>query len=380
MNIFEFLRTTFKFIIAFISQDVLIYLSLTGVLIMLIWSLLSLIFNPELKFINDCNIIINYIKRNNLDKENYAEFTSYWTRFPSIMRRGWKAYERKLTGIPSDYLKQEECLDYGVNGGIQKQNRSLMKTIINVFFIITALVSVAIIGTAQGGETEVELTSTVLAESLLVPLFTLLLMKLVYYIYTAIRHHEYKITVETFHDFVDVLDERVDLAAVFAGSEETLALVSNIYYNETIERLRELDRIKYKDAAKRNKGVDQSAVEEKKTGKGLKPAITDTISEKPIRAKRDLNYEVKQMINATLEEPGKAGEVKTKEKQAAKEHPNKKFVIKNNGDFISAMQEVEGLMEEQETGVAGAERKVVEKRIQELITAMTEYRNNSKKK
>lgn len=369
MDIFEFLRTSFRVVAAFLTPDILIYVGLVSIFLMALWSIISLICSYENRFTRKCNSIISYIKDNGITADNYPAFTKQWLGFPNIMRRAWKRYEVKREGIASDYLKQSECIDGILDGGINKQSRSLMKSAINLITITLALFSISIIATAQaGGGTITSLNNKVVVEALMIPLIILLLLKVNYYIYTATRHHMYRVAVDTFHDFVDLLDEQVDINSIFFGGEQSIALVSNIYENETLQVLRD----KYQNKIKHKRNTNWGVVDTNNRGSGLNPKVNDVLSKKSSSTKNNnakasnviAEPDVKAMLNMSASKP---------------KSNSKKDIITSQSEFVENMEAVEKLLEDAKKEKNPAKQKTINETINKKVSAMTAYKNKIKK-
>ena len=200
MSIFESLRTIFKLVVANLNQEVLCYIGFAFLFFMITWSILALVFNNHRKFKKNCLNVIKFLKANSLSTENYRDFIALWGGFPVGMKRCWKRYELKRTGIPSDYLSINECFEIPMATGLKKQNRSIMRTAINVFVSALAIVSLATIGLmSASSSTNAVLTTTILTDALIVPLVFWILLFVNYYIYTTIRHFEYLAATEVFY-------------------------------------------------------------------------------------------------------------------------------------------------------------------------------------
>lgn len=372
MDIFEFLRTSFRVVAAFLTPDILMYIGLVSILLMVLWTVISLIYSYEAKFTRKCNSIISYLKENGISSENYPIFTKQWAGFPHIMRRAWKRYEVKKSGIPSDYLKQSECLDGVLEGGINKQNRSLMKSAINFVFIMLTLFSISIIATVQvGGGSVVLIDNKVFVEALIIPLIIILLLKVNYYIYTSTRHHQYIVAVDTFHDFVDLLDEQVDINSIFFGGEQSIALVSNIYENETLQVLR--DRYQRKIKQKRNMDWDKANTGD--LGGGLNPKVNDVLSKK-----NHSNKNKKESVKNIISDPDIKAMIEMNSTKIVSGKGNeKKHVITNQNEFVESMGVVEKLLEEAKNEKNPIKQKEINETINKKVSAMTLYKNKTKK-
>lgn len=368
MDIFEFLRTVFRLVIAFLTPDILIYIGFAALALLILWAVISLVTSFENKFIKRCMTIMRYTKENMITTENYADFTAMWAGFPLIMRRNWKRYETKRKGIPSDYLKQSECIDGILEGGFFKQSRSLMKTMIYITTFILAFASLAIIGTVQAEPNIVfDLSTRIVTEALIIPIIFYLLFTLTYYVYTSIRHHQYKMTVEIFNDFVDMLDERVDIASIFYGGEESVSLVTNVYENNTIQMLREESRSK--SSKERNKKL-KSAVKDFK-GSGLNPTTRSTISKvEEVGLSRTSNVITDEVVDVMIKNTQTTTTKKTTKTDKG---------ITTQAEFVAAMERAEKLIDKLRGEKDVAKQRKLNRDINKLATEMTAYKSKAKK-
>lgn len=358
-SMFEFFRTSFKFVVAFLTPDILLYMGIGMLFIMLVWNALSLIFSFERKFSKTCLKNIRFVKNSTLTPENYPEFINLWASFPSVMRRNWKRYESKRSGIPSDYLKQGECLDQFVSGGITKQNRSLMNTVIYLFVIFASMCSIAIVGTAQAlPSTDVVVTTKVLSEALLIPLIIFLVLKGNYYIYTSIRQNQYTTAVDLFNDFVDLLDEKIDVSLIFFGGEQSIAIVSDIYTNDTLEYLRKVEKRNFRK--KRNGKF--TTVESAEMGRKLKP------SSKQVVGSKQTSVKPKNVI--------KDSGVRTMIRVVSSKYPSGE--IKTKKDFERIMGEVEVLLDRVKEETDREKIKSMNDEINGKVALLTAYKNKIK--
>ena len=312
MDFFEYLRTAFHVMKAVVDQDLLFYIGLGILCLFVVWSVLSLIFCHEAK----CSRIWGKMQKH-LDgivtPEKYFAFTPYFKKLPVASARNWKKYEQVKTGKPSDYLSQLDMLDNPISGGVQKQNRSIMKFAISCVTVLCFLLSFAGLG---GDE---PLTAKIVCESLLVPLVLFLLYRINYYIYTVIRQHTYRMAVEEFHDFVDFLDSKIDINSIFEGNENCLDMSSNCYTNCIVIEKQEEKREQIQTLA--------SKVETKKE-----------------KTKKDFYR-------------NKSGNIE----------------IRSQEEFVDALNVVEKLLDQKTTVPSEKDEKT--KKVAELMDAMNKYRN-----
>ena len=226
MDIFEYFRTSFHVMKAFASQDRIIYIGLGVLGLFILWSVLSLLFCHEARVVRIWKKMRKTINIPAINADVYFAFTKYFAQLPSACARKWRKYERIRQGVASDYLTQEDMLDNPMSGGITKQNRSIMKFAMGMITILFFLLSLG----SLGGESNI--TAQLLCESMLVPFVLFLLYRVNYYVYTVIRQHQYRMAVEEFQDFLDFVDNKIDLIQIFDGNESVLDISSNCYRND----------------------------------------------------------------------------------------------------------------------------------------------------
>ena len=312
MEIFEYLRTSFHVIKAFITQDKMIYLGLGVLGLFVAWTVLSLIFSHELRMVRTWNKMRKVIGNGPMTRERYFEFTAHFQKLPAAVARNWKKYERQKTGVPSDYVTQADMLDNPLSGGVHKQNRSIMKFAmwgVVVFFFVFSIASLG------ANET---LTAKIFAESLIVPFVLFMIYRLNYYVYTSIRQYEYRLAVEDFHEFVDLLDRTIDINEIFDGAEDVLEVNSNCY------------------------DISNEPKQKEQPNRKVEPIVMK--NQKPAEYQFPKN---------------KSGKVE----------------IRSQQDFTEALMVVEKLLEENDENVSDEKSK----RVAELMDAMNKYRNKKNK-
>jgi len=362
MNLFELLRTSFKVVASGTTQNTLIIIGLVCLFAMIVWGVLSLCFNSSIKFSRNSKDIIRFLRENTLSKENYPAFIEKFKNFPLEMRFAWKQYETKKKGNAGDYFNRYECFDAPILGGIQKQNRSLMRTAIYLVVGVIAIFSIAIIGSTSGtGTTNAVLTTTMLADAMIVPLITFLLLMTNYYIYTNIRNQEYRTACDYYLDLIDVLCDRVDLESIFGQDTRSIGLISSVYSNETIEHLAIEARKKRKNEQKEVR-VGKSAINPLKNGVlGVEstPKFEDTVISTTDSFSKKLSVSDNDVaLDTSLDS---------------------NFKIKNEVHFVEVVNCVEVLLNRAETENNPVKKQAIEREVNTLIKALTEYKQKAKK-
>lgn len=332
MEIFEYIRTSFHVIKAFVTQDKLIYIGLGVLGLFILWTILSLVLSHEFKMERLWRKMTKEIEDGKMTKEKYFAFTKYIQKMPTSVQRNWRKYEIKKTGMPSDYITQEDMLDNPIGGGIRKQNRSLMKFAMWSVTIFAFALSLSSMGASE------PITAEVFVESAIVPFILFMLFRLNYYIYTAIRQYEYRLAVDDFNEFINFVDSIISIEDIFEGDDDFLQVNSNCFYtsHKTIQNptqsSREVEPIVFKTES------NNKQVEEKKT------------ESKPVELKKE--YEFYRT---------KSGKIELRSRQ----------------DFSEALMVVEKLLDEKPKGSKQSDEK--SKRVAELMEAMNKYRNKKLK-
>lgn len=363
MKFFELIRTAFKVIASGLTQDALFVMGIVAFVLMIIWSALNLCFNSSVRFSRNAKSLIRFLKENTITKENYPIFIDMFKKFPLEMRFAWKRYETKKKGNATDYLNREDCFEAPIMGGIQKQSRSLMRTAIYLIVAVLSIFSVAIIGsTAKSGSMNAVLTTTMLADAMLVPFIILLLLMLNYYVYTFVRNLEYRTANDFYMDLVDVLADRVDIESIFGDDTRSIGLISSVYLNETIANLN-------RDARKRR----QNEVKEVRVGKGAIAPMQKGV----LGVEQSMN-----IADNVIETNEKfSNKLSTAENDIALDTSQESnFKIKNEVHFVEVVNCVEVLLNRIETETNPVKKQEIEREVNTLIKALTEYKQKAKKK
>ena len=327
MEIFEYIRTSFHVVKAFVTQDKLIYLGLGVLGLFVVWTVLSLIFCHEVKMAKLWAKMQNIIDSGEITQDKYFEFTKNIQKMPTAVQRNWKKYEAQATGVPSDYITQQDMLDNPISGGVHKQNRSLMKFAMwstTLFFFMLSFASL--------GANEV-VTAKIVVESALVPFVLFMLFRLNYYIYTSVRQYEYKLAVDDFNEFISIVDSKISVQELFFGHEDFLRMNSNCNEIQT------------------------------------KPAKTKT--EIIVREVAPISKKASTEKKA-IAEPSKAQNEDAKDYEFARTKSGK-IEIRSKKDFTEALAIVEKLLGTKTTNSKANDEK--SKRVAELMEAMNKYRN-----
>jgi len=206
----EYIITLFKVVVAMVTNERLVYAALIGFGILLLWVIFSLCFSFQMRFISASRKINKHVSRKGLESSSRGELKKLVAKMPSEFVRGFNTYEMDMHALPSQYIKRSDSLDLELTGGVFNQNKSILKSYINMIFALLAVFSFAIMSTTSSGQnvaSDSSLTGYMLAEAMLVPLLFMIAARLTYYIYTAIRQHQYNVAVEEFNELIDNLDK-----------------------------------------------------------------------------------------------------------------------------------------------------------------------------
>ena len=226
---FEYIVTIFKVVAGVITNERLVIASLIALGLLLLWIVFSLCFSFEMRFLSGARKINKYISRNGIGGAHKQGLANLVQKMPSEFVRGYHTYEKNPHSLPSEYIKRSDCLDLELNGGVFNQNRSIIKSYINTVFFALLVFSFAIMSSSSlfdsgSATSETALTGYMVAEAMLIPFLFLLVAKGMYYIYTAIRQHQYHVAVEEFNELIDNFDkEAMDTYGYIPASLTTTA-------------------------------------------------------------------------------------------------------------------------------------------------------------
>ena len=226
---FEYIVTIFKVVVGVITNERLVIASLIALGLLLLWIVFSLCFSFEMRFLSGARKINKYISRNGIAGAHKQGLANLVQKMPSEFIRGYHTYEKNPHSLPSEYIKRSDCLDLELNGGVFNQNRSIIKSYINTVFFALLVFSFAIMSSSSlfdsgSATSETALTGYMVAEAMLIPFLFLLVAKGMYYIYTAIRQHQYHVAVEEFNEMIDNFDkEALDTYGYIPASLTTTA-------------------------------------------------------------------------------------------------------------------------------------------------------------
>ena len=208
--IHEYILTIFKVIVGVITNERLAIAALIAFGVLTLWVVFSLCFSFQMRFISGSRKINDYISRNGISKESRGGLFKLVQKMPSEFVRGFLTYEKNPKDLPSQYIKRSECLDLELTGGVFNQNKSVIKSFINMVFFALLIFSFAVMSNSSSQSAlagEGVLTGYAIAEACLIPFLFLTFSKLLYYVYTSIRQHQYNVSVEEFNDMIDNFDK-----------------------------------------------------------------------------------------------------------------------------------------------------------------------------
>ena len=116
--LYEYILTAYKVIVGLITTKRLIYIALIAFGFYLLWICGALLFSFQRKFSSNCIKLYNYIRKNQIDKNN-LQFIDYRAeKISSGFYHGWKKYKISAGKKPSDVINRREALDIEINGGL----------------------------------------------------------------------------------------------------------------------------------------------------------------------------------------------------------------------------------------------------------------------
>ena len=161
---------------------------------------------------------------------------------------------------------------------------------------------------------------------------------------------------------VDVLDQKVELETIFGGDINAIYLLSEVYKNETMYELQNKPV-----SPKERNGAEIKDV--KKGSQGLNPSKSGVLG---IRIPQ--NSENKNVIKTDTQPKILAGQNANPELEIEQN----KFVIQNERQFVSTVDRVEDLLAKAKKEKNKQMRIEMEKEINRLLKALTEYKQRAK--
>lgn len=435
---YEYIVTIFKVVAGVITNERLVIASLIAFGLLLLWVIFSLCFSFEMRFLSGARKINEYISRNGISGQNRAGLLKLVQQMPSEFVHGFATYEKNPHDLPSRYIKRSDCLDLELNGGVFNQNRSVMKSYINLIFVALSIFSFAILSSSSLVETttpatDTPLTGYMVAQALLLPLLFLAVSKILYYVYTAIRQHQYHVAVEEFNDMIDNLDKAaMDTYGYLPANVERKAetIVKEVPVEKIVEvpvekrvevpveRIVEkrvevpIEKIVYVEVPRKEEKIETEA--ENKPAEDVKEENVEVLEKQPTEPKlaeeiKPAETEVKEEVSEPAESEAETTEKQETEETASEEkeeikdnfkpdfsslldepvqvkrgrgRPKKEvtgengFVIKTDKDFEEALVRAEKLMRKNEEPLSPSQTKRIEKQLKELIDAMQKYKEN----
>lgn len=201
----QYFETCFNLLVGLLSQDFLVYFALGVAVAFFVWILLSLVFSPEVKIAKNAKILSKFIETNGINAETEAQIIGLVNKMPTQFVRRFKLWQSLNYQTPEAFFDEQKCVTSPLYGGLLKQNRSVMRSVMFGVSLMLFVFSMALLGS------ETALTGLAFAQALVIPLIALLIYRTEYYIYTAIRHHYYHDAVDNFNELIDVLNESYEL-------------------------------------------------------------------------------------------------------------------------------------------------------------------------
>lgn len=430
--LYEYIITAFKVVVGVITNNRLVMAALIAIAFMIIWVVFSLLFSFQRRFANGARRINEYVSRNGMGADAFGGLMSLALKMPSEFVRGFNAYSRNKQSLPSEHIKRFESLDVELSGGVFKQNRSILKSYINMVFIGLLIFSLAILSTEQA------LTGYMVAEAMVIPLIFMLISKIIYYVYTAVRQYQYRSAVDEFNDMLENLDK-------FAADAFASAPVQNKTYVEDVSTFKPAEEVvpvaplkqeevyqKEPEEAFEKEVVTEPLISEPEqinepevitetedlVEEDTSSHVVQEMKSPVVNDEQESEQELEQLIDEVLQEDfePKEAQVKTetapsvnhsevknqnvaskftdgftpnfsslfegdeKEQKRGRGRPKKEptlvgeFVIRNDKEFEQALIRAEKLMQKNEEPLSASQTKRIEKQIKELVDAMTKYK------
>lgn len=282
---FEYIVTIFKVVAGVITNERLVIASLIATALLLLWIVFSLCFSFEMRFLSGAKKINQYISRNGIAGEHKQGLDNLVTKMPSEFVRGYHTYEKNPHSLPSEFIKRSDCLDLELNGGVFNQNRSIIKSYINTVFFALLIFSFAIMSNSSlfesgAGTSETALTGYMVAEALVLPFLFLLVAKIMYYIYTAIRQHQYHVAVEEFNEMMDNFDkEAIDTYGYIPNS---LTVMSHSLKNKVAEKETKTPEVNVSPVVPVEENTQPVVQEVLKEDQGSERVQSEEVADKPV--------------------------------------------------------------------------------------------------
>ncbi|MBQ9790765.1 MAG: hypothetical protein IJW24_04170 [Clostridia bacterium] len=409
---FDYIVAVFKVIVGIFTPE---RIALTACIVFgvyVLWILLSLLFSFQSKFSRGCRKISELVDTYGLTSETYPKFVELGSKLPDSFLRGWKTFEHSNQGLPSEFIRRSDCLDLELSGGLFNQNRSTMRTYIISFSLFFGLIGVGNIGA------DAAVTAYALAEALVVPFVFGVVSMLTYYLYTAIRQHQYRVCVEDFNEMMDILNEKVENSEVeFAKRDYSNSVfvqnvveprVADVQPEEVIEpvfdenpqqievadehadviteEVQVMDEY-LEEQAQRQETVAEEAIvsdHQVEVGDDVLPNSNPTTEEKVeptierheeqtiAEPANDIN-QGETVMEQTIQTEPKRGRGRPKKEKA----PEGELVIRTDEEFEEALARAEKLMKKNEEPLSASQQKRVEKALKELVDAMKKYKEEA---
>ena len=373
----EYIVAVFKVIVGLVTSE---RLAICACIIyggLLLWILLSLLFSFQSKFSRNCKKISVFVDENGLTSETYPKFIGLATKLPDSFIRGWKTFEHSNNGLPSEYIKRAECLDLELSGGLFNQNRSVMKGYIGFFTAFLTLVCLALCGNKD------VVTGYLLAEALILPFTFFVICMLTYFLYAALRQHQYKMCVEDFNEMIDILNEKVECSELEWDSRNVRSskFIEEVV-DPAVESLKPIVVVEEKELNVDDQ-VDNDT--ELKSVSDVELEIKSLVNQYNNKQNRANGIEINKLeeYNADTQEETDDMDNQIVEQKRGRGRPRKEkmpegeLVIKNDKEFEEVLARAEKLMKKNEEPLSQSQQKRVEKALKELVDAMKKYKEEN---
>ena len=232
-ELYDYLLTAYKVLVGLVTTKRLVFVALLAFAFYLVWISVSLYFSFQRKFSRGCVKLYNFIRKNELNPTNLKVVDMKIENISSGFYHGWKKFKSSNNMKPSDFINRRDALDVEVTGGVLNQGKSFMRTYIYLSAAVLFLFNLAYLGNDS------TITSYLIAETLVLPLVYLAIMKLFYFMYTSIKQQLYKQDIECFYDLISLLDDTFGGSQTASSNEQVFVSQASVVIPSDVEAVEE---------------------------------------------------------------------------------------------------------------------------------------------
>ena len=285
--LYEYLITVYKIIVGLITPELLISVALGTFGFYLIWICFALACSFQRKFNSKCHSLVGDIRKNRITSSNVREIDERIEKISGGFYHGWRKFKNSSNGKPSDYITRRESLDVEINGGALNQGKSIMRAFITFATFVIFLLNIAYIGN------EKSLNFIVLAESMVLPFVFHVVMKLFYFLQTSLKQRLYKLSVESFYECIDVLDDMFGAAT----ARDLSALPENVVIQESIAVVPDGPAPDIEDGAEKAEGENENGEQPENAEAEEEPEEESLLDKYDVFKKK--NIDIDKLMNET---------------------------------------------------------------------------------